>query len=887
MSSRAFVPGDRDEEAAAQGVAALIAGITLPSIERFGSDNVALSGLPDCVLFPFPDPEPPSRASVARWVIADGMASLDEIRVLENAVAASKAAVVDRILGALAVESEATGLSRYQTGMAETGCVAEIAAALGIPERTAAALSAHAVNLQEHPKTWAALGLGVLSWRHALTILNELGTLGETPQVSVEDAAVFEGRLLLLAEGTTALRFANKARQARESLFPDSLDARVKEAFRGRKITNDPGRDGMNWVELHIPTIAANAIMVHCTRAARAVKADALERQREAVASGSGEDCTEYRTLDQLRADIASILLMGQELPANARHTTQNQNTNPDRDRNGSPGRNGSRGHNETGDESSDGAGYRTGFGGTASTGGSAGFTDSPNHGGRDGNPRPEGHEGSASVGDGVVISGFGRGSNEANQGVGYVPFGEKSAFGVTLEDEEPPWAHGLPDPVHSEVQLPELTGPTPKSQRSSDTGQSARAQLSIGDAGVGGGGESDGEALRETLETSGYPDADPDADSDAHADAVADEGPLEGTVVSTGSGDDDSGGPAASHTGARAAGHPAESSAEHGGGASGSHGAGPADGSAGHDDVPVEGFLVGDGSGYVDGRVDGIAEQPLRESQEQEAYLEQLTRLGGYPVLLDPPMPKALVLVKVSFLGLLGITDEPAELDDSTAGPVPLEIARKLLSGSNTFLRVLTDPITGEALPLEPQRYTLKDSERSVLQALAGGCYFPNCTNPVMDTELDHVQSFDSGGKSTMENLFPACRKHHALKHFKDDKDRKGNLRRWAEPWRTGLRLHGWTPRLCGDGRVGWVSPSGTYRAPECIKLQRPAYPKWLKKRLDKALTTPEGSQPMDMPAASTQPENSRPGGRSPDHADLASPLERSIFKYLRTHAK
>lgn len=147
-------------------------------------------------------------------------------------------------------------------------------------------------------------------------------------------------------------------------------------------------------------------------------------------------------------------------------------------------------------------------------------------------------------------------------------------------------------------------------------------------------------------------------------------------------------------------------------------------------------------------------------------------------------------------------------------------------MAGSSTFLRVLTDPVTGAALPLEPERYTLRDAEWSVLQALAGGCYFPNCTNPVLDTDLDHVQSFDSGGKSTMENLLPACRKHHGLKHFADGKDRKGNLRRWAEPWRTGLRLRGWTPRLGGDGRVGWVSPSWTYRAPHCIEPQRPAYP-------------------------------------------------------------
>ena len=56
--------------------------------------------------------------------------------------------------------------------------------------------------------------------------------------------------------------------------------------------------------------------MVHCTRAARAIKANAAEAQRAADArGGNGQDVREYRTLDQVRADIAAILLMGQELP--------------------------------------------------------------------------------------------------------------------------------------------------------------------------------------------------------------------------------------------------------------------------------------------------------------------------------------------------------------------------------------------------------------------------------------------------------------------------------------------------------------------------------------------------------------------------------------------
>src|SRR6185437_2456158 len=125
-----------------------------------------------------------------------------------------------------------------------------------------------------------------------------LETLAETPAVADSDVADFEHRLLHLAVGTTAGVFAAKACRARESLFPASLGTRTAEAFRSRRIGVEPGRDGMSWLTLHLPTLAANAIMVHCTRAARAVKANAAEAQRAADATGTGEDVREYRTLE-------------------------------------------------------------------------------------------------------------------------------------------------------------------------------------------------------------------------------------------------------------------------------------------------------------------------------------------------------------------------------------------------------------------------------------------------------------------------------------------------------------------------------------------------------------------------------------------------------------
>lgn len=661
-------PGKRDD-AATQDVASILAGFAIPAVEPFTDHDQLLAGLPAFLDFPVPDPEPPSRAGVARDVIAAGMSALSVVRGLESSLAACKAALVVRVLGALTVESVATELTSYQSGLAHTGCVAEIAAALQIPERTAAGLGAHAQELSLRPATLAALQAAALSWRHVCTVLQELQTLQETPSVTAQQVDCFEGELLRLAEGTTASRFAGKARRARESLFPQSLETRTREAFRTRRISNEPGRDGMNWLTLHLPTIAADAIMVHCTPTARAIKVAAAERQRDAEAHGTGEDCREYRTLDQLRADVAAILLMGQQLPANLSH------------RDGTCG------------SSVSVSGSGSGLGSAVSEGrGSANEGRPPSAG----NQTSEHHS------------------------------GPDQPFTTLVRDEDPPWAHTAPAQPGPFESAPALTAPAQPGPPGPAAAQPALVPQGVGSEAPG--------------------------------------------------------------------------------------------------DVPLEGMVLGDGSGWVDGIVDGIAENPQRE------FMDQLGILGEHGVLADPPMPKALVLVQVPFLGLLGLTDEPAQLDDSIAGPVPLTIARKLLAGANTFLRVLTDPVTGRPLPLEPDRYKLRDAERSVLQALSGGCYFPNCSNPVLDTELDHVRSFELGGKSTMANLRPACLRHHHLKHFRDDKDRRGNPRRWAEPWRSGIRLHGWMPRPQADRRVAWQSPSGTSYPPQYAPVHRPAYPAWLK---------------------------------------------------------
>ena len=270
MSIPVFVPGDRGGEATQDVVSLLAAVGALPSIEPFGCDNPVLVGLPLLTGFPVPVPEPASQYSVACDVHDGAVAALAVLKVLEDATAACKAALLGRLMGAVQVERVAVDLNPWQVGVAESSAVAEAALSLGIPERTAAALTHHAVEVLARPETLAALGAVVLSWRHACTIVNEIGTLLETSTVTASDVVVFEGRLLLLAVGTTAARFAGKARRERENMFPESVETRTKQAFASRRLSMDPGKDGMSWVVLHIPTLAGacqvNGALPPCER---------------------------------------------------------------------------------------------------------------------------------------------------------------------------------------------------------------------------------------------------------------------------------------------------------------------------------------------------------------------------------------------------------------------------------------------------------------------------------------------------------------------------------------------------------------------------------------------------------------------------------------------
>jgi hypothetical protein len=156
--------------------------------------------------------------------------------------------------------------------------------------------------LEEHlPATFTALQEGAISFRHATVIAEEADSL------PVEARTAFDADMAPRARQMTAVQLGRKARAVREKMHPESIRERHVRAAADRRVCVEPARDGMARLELLMPAPEAFGIF------------NRLDDTAQALAGPA-----EPRTLDQLRADVATDLLL------NGQHrTTEPTSTNP------------------------------------------------------------------------------------------------------------------------------------------------------------------------------------------------------------------------------------------------------------------------------------------------------------------------------------------------------------------------------------------------------------------------------------------------------------------------------------------------------------------------------------------------------------------------------
>ncbi len=122
----------------------------------------------------------------------------------------------------------------------------------------------------------------------------------------------------------------------------------------------------------------------------------------------------------------------------------------------------------------------------------------------------------------------------------------------------------------------------------------------------------------------------------------------------------------------------------------------------------------------------------------------------------------------------LLGVTDEPAELDGY--GPITAEQARLLAlqSATTTIRRLFTDPVNNAVMVYDANRYTFTRTQQAAIRVLHPRCVFPGCRTRSERCDTDHREPYrrtetgpDPPRQTTVDNGQPLCRRHHRLKTF------------------------------------------------------------------------------------------------------------------------
>ena len=141
-------------------------------------------------------------------------------------------------------------------------------------------------------------------------------------------------------------------------------------------------------------------------------------------------------------------------------------------------------------------------------------------------------------------------------------------------------------------------------------------------------------------------------------------------------------------------------------------------------------------------------------------------------------------VNVTIDLPTLLGLAENPGQL--SGYGPIPASVARHLASDAK-WRRFITDPHTGTLLDYGRENYEPPQALKDFLIARDRTCRFPGCRRSALLSDLDHAQSWESGGETSAENIGALCRRHHRLKTH-----------------------DGWKIESFPDGSCTWTSPLG-----------------------------------------------------------------------------
>ena len=150
----------------------------------------------------------------------------------------------------------------------------------------------------------------------------------------------------------------------------------------------------------------------------------------------------------------------------------------------------------------------------------------------------------------------------------------------------------------------------------------------------------------------------------------------------------------------------------------------------------------------------------------------------------VQPHRRPITISVAIDLPTLLGLAENPGQL--AGYGAIPASVARRLAADGN-WQRFVSDPATGNLLDFGREKYTPPQELVDYLLARDRVCRFPGCRRTGQSSDIDHAQSWETGGETNPANLGLLCRRHHRMKTH-----------------------GGWSLESNPDGSCLWKSPQG-----------------------------------------------------------------------------
>ena len=122
-----------------------------------------------------------------------------------------------------------------------------------------------------------------------------------------------------------------------------------------------------------------------------------------------------------------------------------------------------------------------------------------------------------------------------------------------------------------------------------------------------------------------------------------------------------------------------------------------------------------------------------------------------------------AQINVIVSAETLLGVSDSPATIVGTDT--VLTANAIRELAETSHLRRMIVDGTTGAPLELGRKSYEPTRVMKDFVKLRDRQCRAPGCIRTAMKCDVDHVQAWDDGGETNVDNLVALCRRHHVLK--------------------------------------------------------------------------------------------------------------------------